>query len=398
LSISDSAPAQLECAKTYAATRYGNADAEWSRARRDRSRLRLAYISPDLREHAVSYLMAGVFEGHDTGRFETIAVSLAPEEPGPMGRRLKRSFQHFIDVSGRGDAEVVELLRSMEIDIAVDLGGFTDRTRPSVFARRIAPIQISYLGYPGTMGAPYIDYLLADDFVIPSGTRSHYSERVVYLPDCFQANDDTREIDHRISTRAQAGLPDQAFVFCCFNNTHKITPEMFDVWMRLLACIPDAVLWLLAAGDVERRNLCLQAERRDIAPDRLVFASRLPYSQHLGRLKLADLFLDTLPFNAGTTASDALWAGLPLLTCAGETFAARMGGSLLRAAGLPELITTNLEQYEARAQHLAVHESELRALRQRLEQHRPDSPLFGTDRFRRRLESAFLRIWSTHED
>jgi predicted O-linked N-acetylglucosamine transferase (SPINDLY family) len=398
LSASDSAHAQLQCAKTYAAARYGNADAQWSRARPDRSRLRVAYISPDLREHAVSYLMAGVFEKHDTGRFETIAVSLAPEEPSPMGARLKRSFRHFIDVSAKRDAEIVELLRSLEIDIAVDLGGFTDGTRPQIFAHRIAPVQISYLGYPGTTGAPYIDYLLADEFVIPPQARGHYSERVVYLPDCFQANDDTREIDHRLLTRSHAGLPDQAFVFCCFNNTHKIAPDMFDVWMHLLAQIPDSVFWLLAAGDIERRNLRLQAQRRGIDPDRLVFASRLPYSQHLGRLKLADLFLDTLPFNAGTTASDALWAGLPLLTCAGETFAARMGGSLLRAIGLPELITSNLAQYEARAHDLAAHGSELRSLRQRLQQNRLQSPLFSTDRFRRELESAFLKIWATHED
>jgi protein O-GlcNAc transferase len=398
LSVSDSAPAQLQCAKTYAAVRYGNVDADWSGARHGRSRLRVAYISPDLREHAVSYLMAGVFEKHDTGRFETIAVSLSPEESSPMGRRLKRSFQRFMDVSGKRDADIVEQLRSMEIDIAVDLGGFTDGTRPQIFARRIAPIQISYLGYPGTMGAPYIDYILADEFVIPAETQGHYRERVVYLPDCFQANDDTREIDCRLSVRADVGLPDQAFVFCCFNNTHKITPDMFDVWMRLLARVPGSVLWLLDAGANACLNLRLQAQRRGIAPERLVFASRLPYPQHLGRLKLADLFLDTLPFNAGTTASDALWAGLPLLTCAGEAFAARMGGSLLRAIGLPELITPDLEQYEARAFDLATQGSKLRTLRQRLEQNRLESPLFDTDRFRRNLESTFSRIWSTHED
>jgi predicted O-linked N-acetylglucosamine transferase (SPINDLY family) len=286
----------------------------------------------------------------------------------------------------------------MEIDIAVDLGGFTDGTRPQLFARRIAPIQISYLGYPGTMGASYIDYILADEFVIPAQNRGHYRERVVYLPDCFQANDDAREIDHRLSVRADVGLPDQAFVFCCFNNTHKITPDMFDVWMRLLARVPHSVLWLLDAGANTCRNLQLQAQQRGISPERLVFAPRLPYPQHLGRLKLADLFLDTLPFNAGTTASDALWAGLPLLTCVGETFAARMGGSLLHAIGLPELITSDLEQYEARAHDLATHESELRTLRQRLEQNRLESPLFDTDRFRRQFESALSGIWSRHED
>ena len=294
----------------------------------------MAYVSPDLREHAVSYLMAGVFEKHDTERFETIAVSLSPEEPSPMGRRLRGAFKRFVDVSGKSDADALELVRSLDIDIAVDLGGFTDGTRPQLFAQRFAPIQIGYLGYPGTLGARYLDYLLADEFVIPAQSRAHYSEQVVYLPDCFQADDDTRAIDPRWSTRAQVGLPDQAFVFCCFNNTHKITPEMFDVWMRLLARVPDAVLWLFAGGDIERRNLTLQAQHRGIAADRLVFAPRLPYAQHLGRLKLADLFLDTLPFNAGTTASDALWGGLPLLTCAGDSFAARMGGSVASGRGL----------------------------------------------------------------
>ena len=398
LSVSDSAHAQLQCATTYAAVRCGSSGTEWSRVRHGRSRLRIAYISPDLREHAVSYLMAGVFDKHDTGRFETIAISLSPTESSPMGRRLERSFQHFMDVSGRSDAELIERLRSMDIDIAVDLGGFTDGTRPQLFARRIAPIQVSYLGYPGTMGAPFIDYILADEYVIPPHARSHYGEQVVYLPDCFQANDDTREIDHRLSLRADAGLPDQAFVFCSFNNIHKITPEVFDIWMRLLAQLPRSVLWLLDAGANACRNLRLQAQHRGVSPERLVFASRLPYPQHLGRLKLADLFLDTLPFNAGTTASDALWAGLPLLTCSGDAFAARMGGSLLRAIGLPELITSDLEQYEARAHHLATNESELRTLRQRLEQNRLESPLFDTDRFRINLESAFSRIWSTHED
>jgi protein O-GlcNAc transferase len=289
-------------------------------------------------------------------------------------------------------------LRSMDIDIAVDLGGFTDGTRPQIFAHRIAPIQINYLGYPGTMGAPYIDYLLADEFVIPAQSRVHYRERIVYLPDCFQANDDTREIDHRLSARSDAGLPDEAFVFCCFNIIHKITPDVFDIWMRLLAGIPHSVLWLLDAGAAACRNLGLQAQSRGVSPDRLVFAPRLPYPQHLGRLKLADLFLDTLPFNAGTTASDALWAGLPLLTCVGEAFAARMGGSLLRTVGLPELITSDLQQYEARAHDLATHESELRILRQRLDRNRLESPLFDTDRFRINLESAFSRIWSTHEN
>jgi protein O-GlcNAc transferase len=397
LSVADSSRAQLHCAKRYTALRYGESAPARIPVRRARDRLRVAYVSSDLREHAVSYLMAGVFEKHDAGCFETIAVSLSAPEQSSMGRRLRRSFGQFVEVGGMREAPMMELLQSLEIDIAVDLTGYTDGAIPQIFMRRIAPIQINYLGYPGTMGSGHMDYILADEFVIPASARLHYAEEVVYLPDCFQANDDTREIDRR-STRAQVGLPERAFVFCCFNNTHKITPEMFDLWMRVLTCRPGAVLWLLAAGSTVERNLCVRAEERGVAADRLLFAPRVPYPQHLGRLRLADLFLDTLPFNAGTTASDALWAGLPVLTCAGEAFAARMGGSLLHTMGLPELIAQDLTQYEARAAELAADEFQLRTLQQRLARHRLDSPLFDTDRFRRQLESVYLRIWSTHED
>jgi protein O-GlcNAc transferase len=314
-----------------------------------------------------------------------------------MGQRVKRAFAGFFDVGGRSDWEVTEFMRSLEIDIAVDLTGYTDGFRPQIFAERCAPIQVNYLGFPGTMGAPFMDYILADDFVIPPEARHHYSERVVYLPDCFQANDSERAISGRSFARAEVLLPQEAFVFCCFNNTYKINPSMFDVWMRLLDRIPGSVLWLLGHHDAVRDNLRRKAAARGVDPARLVFAARRPYAEYLSVLRLADLFLDTLPFNAGTTASDALWAGLPLLTCTGESFASRMAGSLLRAVGLPELITHSLEEYETRASDLALHPSKLEALRRRLGDNRPAAPLFDTGRFRRHLEAAYREMWERHQ-
>jgi predicted O-linked N-acetylglucosamine transferase (SPINDLY family) len=341
-------------------------------------------------------LLAGVFERHDRRRFETFAISLRPEEESALGQRVKGAFDRFIDVSGQSDGAVAELLHALEIDIAVDLTGFTDGLRPQIFSRRPAPIQVTYLGFPATTGAPYMDYILADAFVIPPAQAQHFSECVVYLPDCFQANDDQRVISARV-TRTDAGLPEGAFVFCCFNNSYKLNPAMFDIWMRLLDRVPGSVLWLVSAGAAVGGNLRREAMNRGVDPERLVFAPRQPYAEYLGRLQLADLFLDTLPFNAGTTASDALWAGLPVLTCAGEAFAARMAGSLLQAVGLPELITHSLADYEAKALELARQPELLRGLRQRLAANRRAAPVFDTDRCRRSLESAYIEMWQRHE-
>jgi predicted O-linked N-acetylglucosamine transferase (SPINDLY family) len=255
---------------------------------------------------------------------------------------------------------------------------------------------VNYLGFPATTGAPYMDYIFADAFVIPSPQAQHFSECVVYLPDCFQANDDQRVISERL-TRADAGLPDKGFVICCFNNSCKLNPAMFDIWMRLLDRVPGSVLWLVSGGAALVSNLRREAMNRGVDSERLVFAPRRPYAEHLGRLKLADLFLDTLPFNAGTTASDALWAGLPVLTCAGEAFAARMAGSLLQAVGLPELITHSLADYEAKALELAQQPEMLRGLRQRLSNNRRTAPVFDTDRCRRSLESGYVEMWQRHE-
>ena len=397
--VSDSTRVQLSCAKTYAATCYPAAPSTVHRnVEAPRGKIRLAYLSGDLRQHAVAYLMVGVFERHDRTRFETIAVSFHPAESGVFGQRVSQAFDQFIDVSGMNDLEVAQLLRDLEIDIAIDLMGFTGANRTTILAGHPVAVQVSYLGFPGTMGAPYIDYLLADHFVIPEENRAAYAEQVVYLPDCFQANDELREISELTATRSSVGLPEQGFVFCSFNNSYKITPQMFDVWMRLLANVEGSVLWLLWDREEVAGNLRLEAAARGVAPDRLVFAPRVPsHSEHLARYRLADLFLDTLPYNAATTASDALWAGLPLLTCSGESYAARMAGSLLHAVGLPELVTTSLRDYESMALNLAADADLLASIRAKLAHNRLTYPLFDTARFTHHLEAAFLMMWQRQE-
>jgi predicted O-linked N-acetylglucosamine transferase (SPINDLY family) len=408
LSVTDSAASQLRCATRFAADHcapdsrrnddsWRNDDSRQHKGGYGHERIRVAYVSADLREHAVTYLMAGVWERHDRERFETVGISLRPPEASSSGKRAKNAFDRFVDASTCTDSRVADLMREMQIDIAVDLGGFTDGFRPQIFVHRAAPVQVNYLGFPGTMGMPCMDYLIADDFVIPPGGQPYYRERIVYLPHCFQANDDRRVISDRAMSREEQGLPKDAFVFCCLNNSHKINPAMFDIWMRLLARTPGSVLWLLGEDAAIRENLCREAKSRGVAAERLIFGARAPYSEHLGRLKLADLYLDTLPFNAGATASDVLWAGLPLLTCAGEAFAARMGGSLLRALQLPELITVDLACYEAEAAELAENPHVLAELRRRLAQNRLSAPLFDTDLFRRHLEAAYAEMWRRSE-
>ncbi|MGA2776361.1 MAG: tetratricopeptide repeat protein [Steroidobacteraceae bacterium] len=396
LSISDDAAAQLECARVFARTQCQIETPPRRERHFNHQKIRVAYVSADLREHAVTYLLTAALERHDRERFETFGVSLRPAESSPMGQRIQAAFDRFIDVSSMTDAATAEMLNGLEVDIAVDLTGYTQGFRPKIFALGAAPIQIGYLGYPGTMGASFMDYLIADDFVIPPDARRYYSEAVVYLPDCFQANDDARVISDRPVARADEGLPTEGFIFCCFNNSPKLNPRMFDLWMGLLAQVPGSVLWLLGHEATVAENLRREAGIRGIVPERLIFSARIPYADHLARLRLADLFLDTLPFNAGTTASDALWAGLPMLTCAGETFAARMAGSLLHTIGLPELIATDLEVYASRAIELARHPEVLKALRRRLIDNRRASPLFDTNRFVRHLESAYLEMWQRH--
>jgi predicted O-linked N-acetylglucosamine transferase (SPINDLY family) len=288
-------------------------------------------------------------------------------------------------------------MRSLEIDIAVDLKGYTGDSRSGVFARRPAPIQINYIGYPGTMALEQIDYLLADPIVMPPELQQHCTEAVVCMPECYQVNDDKRVLDEHTPSRAEVGLPEGAFVFCCFNNNYKLSPRMFDVWMRILDRVPDSVLWLLEDNPVAARNLRREAQARGISPERLVFAPRMEATPHLSRHRLADLFLDTLPYNAHTTTSDALWAGLPVLTCLGVAFPGRVAASLLHAAGLPELVTHDLDEYSERAVELARDSAQLRGLRDRLAYNRTCCPLFDTARFCRHLEAAYTHMWKRYQ-
>ncbi|MGH8723060.1 MAG: tetratricopeptide repeat protein, partial [Burkholderiales bacterium] len=318
----------------------------WNGERYGHARIRVAYLSADFCEHATAYLMAGLFECHDRSGFETVAISYGPDDGSPMRARLARAFDRFVDARVLPDARIARLLRDMEIDIAVDLKGLTTDTRFGILAHRPAPVQVAYLGYPGTCGAGFIDYVLADRFVLPEAERRHWTEKVAYLPDCYQVNDAAQSIAARVPDRAAAGLPEAGFVFCSFNNSYKILPRLFDVWMRLLRAVPGSVLWLLEDNAIARLNLEREAASRGIDAARLVFAPRLPHAEHLARHRLADLFLDTLPVNAHTGASDALFAGLPLVTCAGKAFAGRVAGSLLHAVGLPELVVHALPEYE----------------------------------------------------
>jgi protein O-GlcNAc transferase len=362
---------------------------------RHHDRIRLAYVSADLQSHATAFLMAELFELHDRGRFEVHAVSFGRDDGSDMRRRIVQACDHFHDVTSESDAAIAQGLRALEIDIAVDLKGFTLDSRPEIFAYRPAPIQVGYLGYPGSIGVDCLDYVLADETVAPFEHAPFYSEKIVQLPDSYQVNDRKRAIAERTPSRHEAGLPEQGFVFCCFNNNYKIRKPLFDIWMRLLGQVPGSVLWLIRDNDGAERNLRNEAAARGIDPSRLVFAGRAKLEEHLARHRLADLFLDTLPYNAHTTASDALWAELPVVTCQGEAFAGRVGGSLLRAVGLPELVTQNLADYEALALRLANDPAMLRGIRETLARNRLTQPLFDSDRFRRGIEAAYRRMWET---
>jgi len=398
LGIADSVQDQLRCAETWVREKCAPSSAPlWTGERYEHDRIRVAYIAADFHDHPMARLTAGLFERHDRARFATTAVSFGPAVPGALRTRLEGAFERFIDVRQSGNDEVATLLRDMEIDIAIDLTGHARACRTAIFARRPAPVQVNFLGFPGTMGAKYIDYIIADRFVIPPACCNGYTEKLVHLPDTFQANDIARPVAKRTPTRVEVGLPEGGFVFCCFNNTFKLTPLVFDVWARLVRRVEGSVLWVLGGNPVVEANLEREASARGIEPKRLVFAGRVPYEDYLARYRLADLFLDTLPFNAGTTASDALWAGTPVLTCAGEAFAARMAGSVLTAAGLPELITCNLDEYEARAFDLATVPGLLAKVNRKLARNRRSCPLFDTDRFCRHFEAALVQMWDRYQ-
>ncbi len=361
-------------------------------AQRRAGRIRVGYFSNDFHSHATAYLMARVLELHDRSAFEVFAYSYGPDDGSPMRRRLAAAVEHFVDVQHESARTTAERIRADGIDVLVDLKGYTLNARTEVLAFRPAPTQVNYLGYPGTMGAPFIDYIVTDQVVTPPSMADDYKEKFAYLPDSYQPNDDTRPIGPP-PPRAQCGLPDDAFVFCCFNNTYKITPEIFDVWCRLLQAVPDSVLWLLDANLQAKHNLWREAQARGVARERVIFAPKWPYERHLLRIQHADLFLDNQPYNAHTTASDALWAGVPIVTFPGPTFAARVAASLLQAAGVTETIAASLAEYESIALRLARAPQELASLRARLLANRGTCALFDSRSLARNLEHLYERMF-----
>ena len=398
LALTDSLSVQRKAAEIWTSDKYPPNPELGNIAKRGRgAKIRIGYFSMDFRNHPVSALIAELIETHDRDKFEVYAFSFGTDTKDEMRKRLERAFDKFIDVRNRSDREIAELARRMGIDIAIDLAGHTAGSRAGIFAMRAAPIQVSYLGYIGTMSAGYIDYIIADKIVVPKGSRHLYAEKIAALPNCYQANDGKREIGDRVFTREELGLPPAGFVFCCFNNPYKITPDTFGGWMRILRRVEGSVLLLYTDNATAADNLKKEAAARGVDGDRLVFGTRLPVPEYLARFRAADLFLDTSLYNAGTTANDALWAGLPVLTRSGEAFASRMAASLLPALDLPELITLTQAEYEAMAVALATEPPRLNGIKQRLARNRNSALLFDTKVYASHIEEAYVQMVARHE-
>lgn len=395
LNFCDDPAFQLVCAQTYvqrsSVPRRAHINA---RHLQPGERLRIGYFGSDFHDHATLYLMAGLLRAHDTENFEVHVFSYGAETSGKWREAVAHSVEHFHDVSALSDIELVSRVRAASLDVAIDLKGHTQGTRLNVFGYGLAPTQISYLGYPGSTGADFIDYIVADKTVIDQASRGSYCERVIYLPYTYQPNDDAREIAPGAMSRSECGLPDGAFVFCCMNHNYKITSAEFSIWMSLLANVDDAVLWLLKSNSGAEENLRAAAIAAGIDPSRLIFAPHIPHAEHLARYRHADLFLDTFTVNAHTTASDALWSGVPVLTKLGQQYAARVAASLLKAHGCPELITRSEEDYAARALELALDREQLALLREKVAANRATEALFDTVRYTRHFEEALLRAHS----
>lgn len=360
-------------------------------------KIRVGYLSVESHD-ATTHMIAGVFEHHDRSQFETTAIAIGPDDGSEMRHRIRGSFDRFVSVHGISDDDAQALLRSEQLDILIDLKGNAGDRRTGILARRAAPVQVNYLGYPGTMGVPFIDYIIADPIIIPRESQDYYTEKVVYLPNSYMATDNSRPISTETPSRAAEALPETGFVFASFNYNYKISPEIFVVWMRLLHSIEGSVLWLRSANPDATSSLRRQAGTLGIAPERIVFAPFAPRAEdYFARLRLAGIFLDTLPFNAHATAADALWAGLPVLTCTGNTFAGRVAGSLLCAAGLPELVTHSLEDYEKLALTLAQNPEQLAAIRLKLMRNRATHPIFDTAKFTRSLERAYTIMFERRQ-
>jgi predicted O-linked N-acetylglucosamine transferase (SPINDLY family) len=360
-----------------------------------KDKIRIGYFSADFRNHPVSLLTSELFELHDKNKFEIIAFSFGGDDKSLMRSRLCQAFDKFIDVSSMSDLNIAKLSRDLNIDIAVDLGGHTAGGRTGIFSYLAAPVQLSYIGYLGTMGAEYFDYLIADEIILPFELQKFYSEKIIYLP-CYQVNDRKRPISDKKYTRAELGIPEKGFVFCCFNNNYKILPDTFDRWMRILGNVEGSILFLYAENKWAEENLRKYAEARDIDSARLIFGGHLPNDKYLARYQVCDLFLDTFPYNAGTTASDALWAGLPVLTLMGRSFASRVAASLLSAIGLSDLVTSTQEEYEALAIELATNPRKLADIKLKLAANRLTAPLFNTPLFAKNLEAAYVNIYKRY--
>ncbi|MBT8567756.1 tetratricopeptide repeat protein [Polynucleobacter paneuropaeus] len=362
-------------------------------------KIRIGYFSADFREHPVAQLTTELFELHDRDYYEILAFSLRGESKDSVMRsRIKNTVDHFLEVHNKSDEEIAQLAREYELDIAVDLGGYTDHARTGIFANRAAPIQVNYLGYPGTIGASYMDYIVADPVLIPEQSQKFFTEKVAYLPDTYLPNDRQRQIASKQFARSELGLPEQGFIFCCFNNNFKINPNVFDSWTRILAQVPRSVLWLRGGNQAAQENLIKEASKRGITADHLIFAARIDdHSEYLASYTLADMFLDTYPYNAHTTASDALWAGLPVLTLMGESFAARVAASLLNAIDLPELITHSQAEYESLAVELATHPEKLLQIKRKLQDNRLTKPLFDTPRYTKNIEAAYTQMYGRYQ-
>jgi protein O-GlcNAc transferase len=391
LSIPTTAAQQWRCARRWARTISRPPQPLSTGLRAGPQPRRLGYLSSDFHTHATAFLIPELIEAHDRHRWTVYGYSYGPDDHSPIRQRLVHAFDYFVDCRGLSHAQAAARIAADEIDILIDLKGYTQNARPEILAHRPAPIQIQYLGYPGTLGADFVDYAIVDDFVVPPTARPCFSEKLIALPGCYQVNDRHLELPAQPTTRRAQHLPEEGPILCCFNSHYKITPAMFEVWMRILQRVPQSSLWLIAETPLSQDHLRIEAEARGIHPQRLIFAPKLPRPSHLQRQALADLFLDTFPVNAHTTASDALRMGVPLVTLAGETMISRVAGSLLHDLGLDELIATDVAGYEERVVQLALQPARLKELRQRLETLVEDHPLFSGVAFARKLEAALHR-------
>jgi protein O-GlcNAc transferase len=389
LALSDQPEDIHRCAQIYSELNFPARPPMYRKGPRRPGPIRIGYVCGEFRTQATLYLMAGLFEAHDRSEFEIVAFDNGGSDGSPLRARFEKAVNRIIDITHLPDRDAAARIMAEDIDILVDLNGYSGQQRMGIFALKPAPLQVSYLAWPGTLGASYFDYFLADKVVVPQTQQAHYSEKIAWLPDSFQINDDKRDLPEP-PTRAQAGLPAQGFVFCNFNHAEKRSPQAFASWMRILAAVPGSVLWLPRPHVLGQENLIREAEKYGIAPERLIFAAHAPsFAEHLGRMVLADLFLDAFPYGAHTIASDALWAGVPLVTLMGNAFAGRVAPSLLMALGLPELVTHGVEEYEALALQLARQPDRLAALREKLARARTTAPLFDTKRTTRAIERAY---------